>query len=182
MTQILFCFFLLLGLILAFGFFLSAPTYQGPKSNHFDGRKFHNPHGRKAGGIKEVFKYIVSRKAEPVSFDKKAHVRSDFEAIEIPTGKFRVTFVNHSTFLIETESLNILTDPIWSRRCSPFQFAGPGRLRLPGIPFDKLPRIDLVLLSHNHYDHLDKETVLQIEKEHQPQFVVPLGVSGFLKN
>jgi len=181
MIYLLFCLLFVIGLVLSFGFFLSAPVYKGPISDHFDGKKFRNPHGKEAGGFKDVLKYIVTKKAEPVSFDKTAYVRSDFRSIDIPSGKFRITFVNHSTFLIETEGLNILTDPIWSRRCSPFQFAGPGRLRLPGIPFENLPKIDLILLSHNHYDHLDKDTVIRLHEKHNPQFIVPLGVSGFLK-
>ncbi|MCL4158274.1 UNVERIFIED_CONTAM: hypothetical protein GTU68_002778, partial [Idotea baltica] len=93
----------------------------------------------------------------------------------------KLIFVNHSTFLIQLDTLNILTDPIWSKRCSPSQLIGPARQRPPGITFESLPNIDVVLISHNHYDHLDKQTIKRLQKEHKPQFIVPLGVSHFFK-
>ena len=67
-----------------------------------------------------------------------------------------ITFVNHATFLIQVDGIAILTDPVWSERVSPVSWAGPKRVRKPGVAFDDLPPIDLVLLSHNHYDHLDR--------------------------
>src|SRR3546814_8847625 len=70
--------------------------------------------------------------------------------------RMTVTWVGHSTVLVQTDGLNILTDPIWSERASPFSFAGPKRVRTPGIRFEDLPKIDLVLVSHNHYDHMDR--------------------------
>lgn len=77
----------------------------------------------------------------------------------------KITWVNHSTFLIEVNGLKILTDPIWSKRCSPFQFIGPKRNHAPGILLERLPKIDLILISHNHYDHLDKPTVKKLHKK-----------------
>src|SRR5262245_58631521 len=68
----------------------------------------------------------------------------------IGAGHIRYTFINHATVLIQTDSCNILTDPIWSERCSPFSWIGPRRHRNPGIRFEDLPRIDVVLISHNH--------------------------------
>ncbi|MCG8372949.1 MAG: MBL fold metallo-hydrolase, partial [Balneolales bacterium] len=91
-----------------------------------------------------------------------------------------ITYINHSTFLIQTDGLNILTDPVFSKRVSPFSFAGPKRMRPPGIRFEDLPDIDVVLLSHNHYDHLDINTLKRIQKEFDPQFITPLGVDLFL--
>lgn len=86
-------------------------------------------------------------------------------------------WVNHSTFLIEIDNLWILTDPIWSKRCSPLSFLGPKRRHPPGISFDQLPIIHLILISHDHYDHLDKSTVLALAK-HFPQatWIVPQRV------
>lgn len=130
----------LLLIVLGFGYSLSEDVYKGPISNHFDGKRFRNLSGKSAGGFSKVLKYMIKRKADPAYFDKAAYVNKNFETGNIKDDKFRITFVNHSTFLIETNKGNILTDPIWSRRCSPFQFAGPGRLRLPGIPFEKLPK------------------------------------------
>ena len=88
----------------------------------------------------------------------------------------RVTMVNHSTLLVQQSGVNILTDPIWSERASPFTFAGPRRRRAPGVRWEDLPRIDIVLLSHNHYDHLDLDTLERLAARGQSQFVVPVGV------
>jgi L-ascorbate metabolism protein UlaG (beta-lactamase superfamily) len=90
-------------------------------------------------------------------------------------GRVRVTFVNHATMLVQFDGINILTDPIWSMRCSPFAGLGPKRHRPPGIRFRDLPPIDVVLVSHNHYDHLDLPTLHALRKRHRPRFVLPLG-------
>ncbi|HEU4521778.1 MAG TPA: MBL fold metallo-hydrolase, partial [Thermoanaerobaculia bacterium] len=81
-------------------------------------------------------------------------------------GRLRVTFVNHATTLIQMDGVNILTDPIWSERCSPVSWAGPKRHRPPGIRFEDLPPIDAVLISHNHYDHLDLPTLRRLLANH----------------
>jgi L-ascorbate metabolism protein UlaG (beta-lactamase superfamily) len=87
-----------------------------------------------------------------------------------------VTWVGHSTLLIQLEGINILTDPQWSQRASPVSFAGPKRFTEPGLRFEDLPRIDLVVISHDHYDHLDVSTVTRLAKVHRPTFFVPLGL------
>lgn len=93
----------------------------------------------------------------------------------VDRGDLRVTFVNHSTMLIQMDGLNILTDPIWSERASPFSWAGPKRHRPPGIRFEDLPPIDVVVISHNHYDHLDIATLKHLATEHSPRFFAGLG-------
>ena len=95
-------------------------------------------------------------------------------------GELRVTWVNHSTMLIQTENMNILTDPIWSERCSPVSFAGPRRHHPPGIRFEDLPPVDVVLVSHNHYDHMDRPTLDRLVREHDPRIFVGLGNGAFL--
>src|SRR5437867_8820700 len=90
-----------------------------------------------------------------------------------------VTWVGHSTLLIQLEGVSILTDPQWSDRASPVSFAGPKRLMPPGVPFENLPPIDLVLISHDHYDHLDVETVRRLAQIHHPLFLVPLGLKAW---
>ncbi|HEY0722403.1 MAG TPA: MBL fold metallo-hydrolase, partial [Pyrinomonadaceae bacterium] len=92
----------------------------------------------------------------------------------------RVTFVNHATVLIQTGGLNILTDPIWSERASPFTWAGPKRHRAPGIRLEDLPPIDVVLISHNHYDHLDMQTLAKLHAKYQPRLITGLGNSALL--
>ncbi len=93
----------------------------------------------------------------------------------------RVYFINHATCLIQMEKYNILTDPVWSNRVSPFTTVGPKRVTNPGIKFEDLPPIDIVLLSHDHYDHLDIETLLKLNKQFSPKFFVGLGVEKLLK-
>jgi L-ascorbate metabolism protein UlaG (beta-lactamase superfamily) len=161
------------------GLLLSAPTYHGPTSDHFDGKKFLNPAGVKAKGLPDVFKWMRERK--PGKWEKK-NVKFGAKPLPRYDNGVRITFVNHSTFLIQVDGVNILTDPVWSERVSPFTFAGPQRMRPPGIALDDLPKIDLVLLSHNHYDHLDIATVKHIHDKYNPQFIVPLGVGAYLKS
>jgi L-ascorbate metabolism protein UlaG (beta-lactamase superfamily) len=83
-----------------------------------------------------------------------------------------ITWVGHSTLLIQLDGVNILTDPQWSNRASPVTFAGPRRVTPPGLAFQQLPRIDVVLISHDHYDHLDVDTVMRVAKMHRPVFLV----------
>ncbi len=162
--------------VLIFGFYLSGPRYKGPKSDHFDGKKFLNPNGLDPNNFRKVLKYMRERRPEPYKFNYENYVRSERLSERITEDKIKIIFVNHSTFLIQYAGLNILTDPIWSFRCSPFQFAGPHRMRPPGVKFADLPKIDLVLISHNHYDHFDTKTIKDLIKSHNPNFVVPLGM------
>ena len=90
-----------------------------------------------------------------------------------------VTWIGHSTLLIQLNGVNVLTDPHWSERASPVSFAGPKRVMPPGLRFEDLPAIDLVLISHNHYDHLDVATVKRLAATHHPLFVVPLGLKSW---
>jgi L-ascorbate metabolism protein UlaG (beta-lactamase superfamily) len=162
------------------GWKLSAPVYKGPKSYNFDGSKFINPEGIRPKGFLDLIKWMLSREQ-----GEWPEVTDPFigppPTKKLPVDQIRITFINHATTLIQMNGLNILTDPIWSKRASPFQWIGPKRVRPPGINFEDLPPIDLVLISHNHYDHLDENTIKLLEKNHQPIYVVPLGVGLFLK-
>jgi L-ascorbate metabolism protein UlaG (beta-lactamase superfamily) len=100
---------------------------------------------------------------------------------QVPDGQAVVTFVNHATVLLQLRDLNILTDPVWAERASPSSWIGPKRKRAPGVLLGELPRIDLVLISHNHYDHLDIKTVKAIAARHAPKILVPLGNRRFLE-
>lgn len=171
-------FFLLVALI---GFFLSGPKYQGPISDHFNGKTFINPNGKSANSFGGVLKYMRERSPGPWKSNYETFVREEPIPANVKLDKVKITFVNHSTFLIQYAGLNILTDPIWSFRCSPFQFAGPHRMRPPGVKFEDLPKIDLVLLSHNHYDHFDINTNRDLIKKFNPKYVVPLGMKPSLE-
>lgn len=94
--------------------------------------------------------------------------------------KVHVVWIGHCTFLIQTAGLNILTDPVWSERVGPIGI-GPKRVQAPGIRFEHLPKIDVVCISHNHYDHLDLRTVKRLYEVHNPIFITPLGNDRILK-
>lgn len=102
-------------------------------------------------------------------------------AERVEGGDLVVQWVGHSTLLVQTSGLNLLTDPIWSPRCSPVSFAGPKRVADPGVPFDWLPPIDVVLLSHDHFDHFDQPTLKALHAKHRPVFVVPSRVGRRLR-
>ena len=99
----------------------------------------------------------------------------------VPDGSVAITFINHASFLIRFPGAVILTDPIFSERCSPVSWAGPKRVRPPGIPLQDLPRPDIVLLSHNHYDHMDLPSLREIHRRHAPIFVTTLGNANALR-
>lgn len=99
----------------------------------------------------------------------------------VPDGHVAVTFIGHATFLLRfADGPTLLTDPIWSKRCSPLPFIGPKRVRRPGLAFEALPQIDAVLLSHNHYDHMDLPTLRRLVRRDAPRIVTGLGNAAYL--
>lgn len=169
-------------IFLGVGFATSAPGYKGPVSAHFNGSKFLNGEGYDEQGFRQLLKWATNRapgewtelKEEDFEYGKKP-------ASRISDSTHVITYINHSTFLIQLDNLNIITDPVYSERVSPFSFAGPKRMRPPGIRFEDLPEIDIVLISHNHYDHLDINTIKKIRDAFDPLFITPLGVDLYLK-
>jgi L-ascorbate metabolism protein UlaG (beta-lactamase superfamily) len=132
--------------------------------SHFDGIRFRNLVPRR-NHFGAVLRWLISRKPKPW------HQHADATLAPRPPKSsqgLRVTFVNHATFLLQIEGINILTDPIWSERASPVSWLGPKRHRRPGIRLEDLPPIDLVLLSHDHYDHMDIPTLRVLAREHRP--------------
>ncbi len=101
---------------------------------------------------------------------------------KVGKNKFRITHINQATILIQTDGTNILTDPIWSERSSPVSWAGPKRVRAPGVKIKDLPSIDIILISHNHYDHLDIPTLKTIVAKDNPKIIVGLGVGALLRS
>lgn len=98
-----------------------------------------------------------------------------------PASGLRVTWMGHSSQLVELDGLRILTDPVWSERVSPFTWAGPKRWFQPPIAMEDLPPIDAVVVSHDHYDHLDQPTMVALKEQTKAVFIVPLGVGAHLE-
>lgn len=160
--------------------FLDRIYYRGSPSDHFDGARFFNPDGedtfRLPGGTSRttlLLRRMFGDRDEPAWPDRVA-VRPARPPARVAGQAMRVTWVGHATVLIQTQGLNILTDPVWSARAGPFG-VGPLRVADPGIRFDDLPPIDLVLVSHNHYDHLDLATLQRLWQRDRPQIVTSLG-------
>ncbi len=99
---------------------------------------------------------------------------------EPPAGGLRVTWLGHSTLIVELEGARVLVDPVWGERCSPWSFMGPSRFHAPPLPLDQLPPLDAVVISHDHYDHLDAFSIRALA-ERVPTFIVPLGVGAHLE-
>jgi L-ascorbate metabolism protein UlaG (beta-lactamase superfamily) len=158
------------------------PGHRGAATDHFDGAVFRNENPAATAGktFADFVKWqrTARRAAWPAWVE---HAVATALPSRLAPAECAVTFVNHITFLLQFRGLNVLTDPVWSARASPVQWAGPKRAHAPGIPFERLPRVDLVLVSHNHYDHLDLETLLRLERAHQPVFLTGLGNGPFLQ-
>jgi len=156
-------------------------TYKGPPSDHFDGKKFHN--FVVTENKRNFWEFL---KLKPWNFDKENEDKWVWrEILQIPplilkNNKSKLVFVNHATFLLQIDGVNVLTDPIWSEQCGPFGKFGPSRFHEPGIKFEDLPKIDIVLVSHNHFDHMDLPTLKRLEKIYEPIFLIGLGNSRYL--
>jgi len=154
----------------------SRKTYSGPKSDHFDGERFFDPDGVPPRSLREVLRWQFGGKRERAKWpDWVENAHSDTPPPRVDGGKVRLCFVGHASWLIQAGGLNILVDPVWSMRVSPFKRAGPKRHNDPGIAFSALPRIDVVLVSHGHYDHLDIATLSRLTKTFGPRVITPLG-------
>jgi L-ascorbate metabolism protein UlaG (beta-lactamase superfamily) len=147
--------------------------YRGPVSEHFDGSKFDNPWDPMPNRFGDFLKWRLT--AERGHWPEHVEVEPTLPPVRVMGEDLRVTYVGHATVLLQTRGMNILTDPIWSERASPFGFAGPRRVAAPGVRFEDLPPIDLVLISHNHYDHLDLPTLARLHRAFNPLVLTPLG-------
>lgn len=159
---------------------LNVPTYKGEKSDHFDGKKFFNPDAPGMGDFKELMTFNRKNKRAKWYFqdDKFSH-SSKIEDFNIHK-QVRYFHINHASVLVQMDGINILTDPVYFKRASPFSFIGPKRYRDPGIPFEFLPRIDIVVISHDHYDHLDVNTLKKLKERDNPMIYTGLGLKSFL--
>jgi L-ascorbate metabolism protein UlaG (beta-lactamase superfamily) len=155
---------------------------QFPPSDHYDGKLFFNPEAAmdarsRRGGFRRMLKRRFS--GDPAQWAKwPAYVEN--QSYEALSGE-GVTFLGHAAFLIHLGGLNVLTDPAFSERCSPVQWLGPRRVRAPGLSVAQLPKIDLILLSHNHYDHMDLHTLRALRVRFPAvRIITPLGNGAYL--
>jgi L-ascorbate metabolism protein UlaG (beta-lactamase superfamily) len=149
-------------------------------SDHCDGQHFFNPGAsRQARGLGQVLRWRFT--SQRVAWQKPPPDPTFAPPPSAVTrGSVAVSFINHASFLLRLPNIVVLTDPIFSQRCSPVSWAGPQRARPPGIAFADLPRTDLVLLSHNHYDHMDLPSLREIQRRDAPRFVTMLGNARIL--
>jgi L-ascorbate metabolism protein UlaG (beta-lactamase superfamily) len=151
-------------------------NYEGPVSDHFDGLHFFDPDGSPPRSLGEVLRWQLGSGRQRAAWpDWVPSPYADTPPPRVSGDKVRLSFIGHASWLIQTAGLNILVDPVWSMRASPFSFAGPKRHNDPGIAFDALPKIDIVLVSHGHYDHLDVATLSKLTEKFSPRVITPLG-------
>jgi L-ascorbate metabolism protein UlaG (beta-lactamase superfamily) len=150
--------------------------YSGPISDHFDGERFFDPDGVPPKSLREVLRWQFGERQRARWPERAPSPYADSPPPRVEDDGVRLSFVGHASWLIQTAGLNILIDPVWSGRASPFRWAGPKRHNDPGIAFDRLPPIDVALVSHGHYDHLDVATLSRLSARFPAMRVVtPLG-------
>ncbi len=152
--------------------------HQGDVSDHFDGLRFHSPSEPAPKTSLELIRMLVGKQRQKwptaptiLTRDKPPERVADL----------RVSSAGHSSILLQVGGLNLLIDPVWSERVSPFRFAGPRRAHEPAIAFDDLPPIDAVLITHNHYDHLDGPTLARLWQRFRPRIIAPLGNQSIIR-
>ena len=167
--------------------FLDRIYYEGAVSDHFDGARFFNPDGEDTarapgGGGRAGFlwRQATGRDGRP-RWPASVATTQTKPATRVTGEAMVATWIGHATTLVQTQGLNIVTDPVWSERAGPFGF-GPQRVQPPGVAFDDLPRIDVILISHNHYDHMDLTTLKRLWMRDRPLIVTSLGNDAILRS
>ncbi len=157
-----------------------APPF--PVSDHCDGARFFNPHGPGPRGFSDLWKWRRERAngsatAWPASIPPAPPVRLP---AAVGAREVAVTFIGHASFLLQFAGCTVLTDPVFASRAGPFNLLGPKRVCPPALRLGELPRIDVVVLSHNHYDHLDLSALRWLSQHRQPRIIAPLGLQAWL--
>ena len=157
--------------------------YHGPVSDHFDGERFFDADGAPPRSRRDLLRWRLARRTRRARWpDWAPSPYADRPPPRVEGAAWRVSYVGHASFLIQAAGRNILLDPVWSKRASPFRFIGPKRVNDPGIAFADLPPIDAALVSHGHYDHLDVVTLSRLAAVHRPRVVTPLGNDVIMRN
>jgi L-ascorbate metabolism protein UlaG (beta-lactamase superfamily) len=154
------------------------PYYRGPRTDHFDGKHFFNEEPFEEQQPSELARWQLDRHRG--SWPDSAAIAEPAPPERVGGGVLRVTMVNHATVLLQMDSLNILTDPVWSAKVGLEGQFGVRRHRPPGIDFDSLPHIDIVLISHDHYDHMDLPSLRRLQQRYHPRIITGLGNPGYL--
>ena len=153
--------------------------YSGPLSEHFDGKRFFHPGLPPADkSLREVLRWSLGNKRPAWPKIVPAH-----SGLRPPSAseRLRITCIGHASLLIQVAGVNLLVDPVWSERASPFRWLGPRRRNPPAVALGDLPPIHAVLVTHNHYDHLDLPTVKKLWERHHPLVLAPLGNDTILR-
>jgi len=164
----------------AWGYWLSEPLPASVESAHWDGERFRNQVPLPPQGPRELLRWQSTRERGEWAAWTDAEPGPP-PVPQVARGEMRVTLIGNATTLVQMDGVNILTDPTWSERASPVSWAGVRRARPAGVRFEDLPEIHAVLISHNHYDHLDIPTLKRLEREHSPRFCVGLGNAALLR-
>lgn len=179
---------LLVAAIIVIPHFLDRIDYRGPVSGHFDGAHFFNPDGgdlpqsgpgRFFTPIRLIRFFLMDGRSK---WPDQVPITQTRPPARVEGDAMRITWIGHATALIQTQGFNILTDPIWSNYAAPMPGIGSKRHRAPGVRFEVLPRIDLVLISHSHYDHMDIPTLRRLWDRDHPRIVTSLGNDTILKS
>jgi L-ascorbate metabolism protein UlaG (beta-lactamase superfamily) len=160
--------------------FLDRVYYVGPQSAHFDGTHFFNPDGedilRSPTGKSRtsfILRWIIGAD-DRATWPQTVRVTPSKPKARVEGDAMVATWIGHASVLIQTQGLNIVTDPLWSERAGPFGI-GPKRVAAPGVQFEDLPKIDVVLVSHSHYDHMDLATIKRLWERDHPKIITGLG-------
>ncbi len=153
--------------------------YQGPISDHFDGTRFFIAKGATDKTRGDLWRLARTPRAtwpKSVANPPPAPVAARVEGAAL-----RVTTIGHASLLLQTRGLNLLVDPVWSQRASPFSFAGPKRVAAPGLPLEALPPLDAIFVTHNHYDHLDIATLEALHRKNPCRIITVLGNDAIIR-
>ncbi len=154
--------------------------YNGPVSDHFDGVRFFTPKGVGPKGVRALLKWqFRTEKAKwPAAF---ASPHADTPPPSVDGDGVRISFIGHASYLIQARGHAVLIDPVYSQNAGPLGWLGPRRVNAPGIAFEALPKINTVIVTHNHYDHMDMATLRALHRRDRPRFVTPLGNDTLLQ-
>ena len=159
---------------------MSNRYYQGPPSDHFDGTCFFHP--GLPSSDKTFFDLLRWRfQGKRAHWPSHVPARSGLRPLKHVDG-LRITSIGHSSLLIQVAALNLLLDPVWANRASPSRFVGPRHHNPPAVAFEDLPPIHAILVTHNHYDHLDTVAIERLWRDHRPRIITPFGNDAIIRS